>query len=420
MSEPAQGTSSHDQLERDQLERFRALMPRLDPTQPIKSPDQQTWYVERPDGIGAVLGRTLQIDPASTHLLVGAIGCGKSTELLAAGRVLLGTPGIFARYVEASQAMALAEANSEMLLLALLDDLVTHLARHFPKDAKVGALQQALKPLVEGDSKAPPSFGETLRTLLALPPPLIGGQLKHIEPRLKRPGKGVSTQWLGWLEGVAGVLERLLGRRLVWLVDGLDRIADPIDFDRIVEPFLRALKAAGIGAVIVGPSRSITGVDRLGAADAFDELHWMAPVDPGEPTGERFLREVLSRRGVAEVTTAEALECLIFRSGGAIRILLQLAREAIKETWIRTQDQVRLPQAEVAAHKMGRSLLLGLTNEEVRLLQALVKTGQFAPRSESDRALEFTNRVMKYDSASGLPRYAAHPTLIRFLAPLPG
>lgn len=414
MSEPAPQAP-----EIDQLERFRALLPRLDPTQPIKNPDQQAWYVERPDGIGNALGRTLQIDRTSTHLLVGSIGCGKSTEVLAAGRVLLGTPGIFARYVEVSQAMALAEANDEMLLLALLDDLVRNMVQHFPKDEEVAKFRGELTPWVEGYWKDPPGFREALRNALTLPPPLIGGDRQFVEGHVKRPKKDVSERWLGWLNRASALMQRLMGRRLIWLIDGLDRIADPIEFDRIVMPFLRTLKVAGIGAAIVGPPRSITGVDRLGAADVFDELHWMGPVDPGEPTGEQFLREVLIRRGVAEVATAEALEFMVFRSGGAIRILLQLAKDAVKDTWVRNQDRVRMPQADLAALKVGRSLLLGLSNEEVKLLQALVKTGQFAPRSDGDRALEFSNRVLKYDSASGLPRYVVHPTLTRFLAVLP-
>lgn len=399
----------------ESLERLRTVMGRLDPTRPIQRPDQQPWYVQRPDGFSNRLGRTLQIDPTSTHLVVGSIGSGKSTELLAAGRVVLGTPGVYARYVEVTRVMALESASAEALVLAVVDDLVGHLAQGVPGDAEIIQLQEELSPWVNGYWKDSPGFRQLVSDALTVPK---AGQF--VEPRLKRPEAGTSIPRTDWLERCWTLVQRLRKGRLAWLIDGLDRIADPIEFDRIVEPFLHALKAAGIGVVVVGPRRSIAGLDRLGVADTFDEIHMVHPIDRRQPEGERFLHEVLSRRGVDEVSTAEAREFLVARSGGAIRILLQLTKEAIKQAWISNEEQARLPHAELAAYRTGRSLLWGLSDAELKLLQALVKTGEFAPRTAEELALVLTNRVMDYEDSSMQPRYAAHPTLVRFLAALPG
>ena len=52
-------------------------------------------------------------------------------------------------------------------------------------------------------------------------------------------------------------------------------------------------------------------------------------------------------------------------------------------------------QVQVAADKVGRGLLLGLTDAELALLKALLETNRFAPRSPEDSALMLTNRVLE-------------------------
>jgi hypothetical protein len=206
---------------------------------------------------------------------------------------------------------------------------------------------------------------------------------------------------------------------LVWLFDGLDRIADPLEFDKIVEPLLLGLKDAGIGVAIVGPRRVVSGVDRLGAASRFDELHLMGPVNPASNDGFRFLAGVLIARKVDEVVPNEHLKTLIDFSGGAIRLLLQLVREAIKETWVSNAQALGANQVAVAVDKIGRSLLLGLTDRELMLLKSLLETGSFAARTDDDAALVLTNRVLEYRDVSGLSRHVVHPCLISFIRALP-
>ena len=76
----------------DRLLAFRAAVQRLDPTRPLVGPERDL-YVERPEGLSTRLGRHLQIDPTGAHLVVGPIGCGKTTEMAAAGRIVLETHG---------------------------------------------------------------------------------------------------------------------------------------------------------------------------------------------------------------------------------------------------------------------------------------------------------------------------------------
>lgn len=396
------------------LDLVQNLLPRLDPTLPIMSLAHQPWYVNRPNGVGATIARSLQLEPASSHLVVGSIGCGKSTELLASGRILIETRGVYARYVEVSRILDLKDSDGLALCIGVADELAKHLAAEFPQDAELTAILAEMKPLVEGgydpywdrpdDVNDDGSFG----------------------PVLKRPRPNVPEpllEHLPLLERLKTIVKKRHSGRLVWLLDGLDRLSNPIDFDRIVEPFLQAVKAVGIGVALVGPRRIVSGLDRLGTAAVFDELHWMGPVETDEGTpGRAFLNAVLEARGVADAVALEQQHTLIHLSGGAIRILLQLTREAIKEAWVRNVASIGSEQVRVAADKVGRGLLLGLSDSELSLLKVLLESGTFAPRSPEESALALTNRVLEYRAESGLMTHAVHPTLtpfVRALAKLP-
>lgn len=393
------------------------LLQRLDPTLPIMSPAHQPWYVERPDGVGATIARSLQLEPASSHLIVGSIGCGKSTELLAAGRSLLETRGVYARYVEVSRILELSDSDGLALSIGVADELTKHLAEQFPQDPELTAILAELKPLVEGGYDP------------FLDYPDDGDDRGYYGPVLRRPRPNVPEpllKHLPLLEKLKTSVRKRFNSHLVWLLDGLDRLSNPIEFDRIVEPFLHAVKAVGIGVALVGPRRIVSGLDRLGAAAIFDELHRMGPVetDEGSP-GWAFLNAVLQARDVDHAVAIEQQRSLIHWSGGAIRILLQLTREAIKETWVHNVASIGADQIQAAADKVGRGLLLGLSDAELSLLKVLLESGTFAPRTPEESALVLTNRVLEYRAKSGLMSHVVHPTLAPFVTalaklPIPG
>jgi ABC-type glutathione transport system ATPase component len=71
----------------DRLARFRAIRAKLDPTGDPAS-TIGAFYVDSPHSVSARLAAELSIAPGSSHLLVGGVGSGKTTELLAELEVL--------------------------------------------------------------------------------------------------------------------------------------------------------------------------------------------------------------------------------------------------------------------------------------------------------------------------------------------
>lgn len=66
----------------DRRSRFRDYIRALDPTGDPAKPFLDNRYVEPLTGVGRRIVSRLDIDPASSHLLVGGIGSGKTTELI--------------------------------------------------------------------------------------------------------------------------------------------------------------------------------------------------------------------------------------------------------------------------------------------------------------------------------------------------
>ena len=72
----------------DRRAMFRDVMSRLDPTIDPECAVKDNLYVRPPNGIARRLSARFDIDPSSTHLVVGGIGSGKTTELIQAARLL--------------------------------------------------------------------------------------------------------------------------------------------------------------------------------------------------------------------------------------------------------------------------------------------------------------------------------------------
>ena len=88
----------------DRLARFRGLMSRLDPAgDPARAVDADL-YLPSARAASSRIAARLALSPASTHLLVGGVGSGKTTELLAVQRRLGKLSDTRAIYVDVSKA----------------------------------------------------------------------------------------------------------------------------------------------------------------------------------------------------------------------------------------------------------------------------------------------------------------------------
>jgi len=204
------------------------------------------------------------------------------------------------------------------------------------------------------------------------------------------------------------------------LFDSLDRMTDLQAFTKIVEQDIAALRWANIGVVLIAPIRSLSGFGRL-EVEHFDHVQYLSPIDvEHDEQGAAFLLEVLRRRAEPEILTDAAAQRLVHLSGGVLRDLISLAKSAGQAAYRQGAEAIDAEHVGVAANSYGRSLLVGLKQEEIDTLRHLRATGEFVRVSESDLALMATRRVLEYHSSTSPIAFAVHPTIAPLLDQVTG
>lgn len=354
---------------RDRLERYRRLRAQLDPTgDPAHS--IATAYVASPAALSQRVAGELALSPTSSHLLIGGIGSGKTTELLAVQAQL---PRIDEEmhgvYIDVSKDNDVAQITCEQIM-------------------------QTIGSAIASMASDPDAIDEAnkILQLLAVGAPV---SLKPLVTAIFPYG------------------------HVVVLLDGLDRLYDMQVFEQAVTRTVEGLHDLGVGVVVIGPLRALYGLDRA-IAERFDSLHYQPWIDSDFSTeGQAFLVDVLSRRVGDDTFTADAIGALVHASGGVVRDLLALAQSACVEAYLDGADEVGMREIAAAVDTFGRKHMQGLWPAEIKVLQRVRANGSFVETSERDLALLMTRRVLEYRSENR-PRYAVHPTIENLLAELAG
>lgn len=402
------------------LEKFRGYMARLAPAANPLDAVREGLYVPRPGRSTAdEIAARLELDPTSSHLVVGGIGSGKTTQLLVAHDRLSKLPDTRAEYVDVSEVHDISRMESGALLIIAGLTLGRLLDESSADDgARVAGGQfhrwaHGYEGWISVDDDSPeddryhderesppgpaPCRQVTERALLASPHSPLHWSVEEKSSALSVLCEGLRKQF----------------PHLVLLLDSLDRLSDPSVFAKLVEQDVRAIREAGIGVVLVGPLRSMFGANRP-IVDHFQHFYPQSAVDAQEDVaGRGFMVEILRKRSPAELLTEEACASLAVLSGGVLRDLLSLARAAGEEAYMTGADKVELTHIATAADAFGRKLIFGLSPEEIEVLQRVRKAGTFVQTSDQDLALLVTRRVLEYQTNAR--RFAVHPTLAPLL-----
>lgn len=392
----------------DRLTRFRELRARLNPSGDPSLAFSQGLYVRQPGSVSQRLVAELSLSPSSTHLLIGGVGSGKTTELLSAQQRLNELADTRALYIDVSKQHDVGKMVPGVLVvqagLALANEIRPHLALFEEGSALVQQDHQRLYELAEGYEQAPNetlSRGEDtavrVRGILSPPGQLEGDVVRAVAP-LRRILASLKQRW----------------KHTVVLFDGLDRVTDIASFEQLIERDVRALSSYDVGVVLVGPLKAQYGIERA-LMEHFDQFHYQPWLDLAEaPEAGSFLEGVLRQRVPVGVFDDAALEDLITYSGGVLRDLLSLAQSACVESYMGGVDVIGEQEVIAAIDAFGRKHMQGLRPTEIAVLKRVFEKGTFVQTSEDELALLMTRRVLEYRS-NGRPRYEVHPTITEFL-----
>jgi energy-coupling factor transporter ATP-binding protein EcfA2 len=397
-------------------ERFRRYMARLSSASHPQAAIREDLYV-RPPGrsVADRIVSRLELEPASSHLVVGGVGSGKTTQLLMIRKLLRATEDVRVFFIDVSERHDLSKLQAGVLLVLTglaLGSLVKENNEPNVKKAREAFTKWAhgwFEEVEDTDwDQEPPDDWEpddqrrVVRHAGVLVPPA---------PPLRWDVKEKSEQ-LGVLRQAASETYR----HIAFLFDSLDRLTNVLPFADLVEQDLRAIRAADIGVVTVGPLQTMYTTGRP-MVESFDHFYHQSAVDVEKNRrGQRFLSQVLRRRVEEELLSVAGVRRTVGLSGGVLRDLISLARAAGEEAYTKGAAQVRKLHVEKAGEAFGRTLMLGLDNEQLKILQRVRTTGQFVPTSDKDLALLVTRRVLEY--GDGRSRYAVHPTIRSLLKQL--
>lgn len=393
------------------LQRFRAFMARMNPTVDPLSAIREGFYVERPGGsVRSALKPRLEVDPVSTHLVLGGIGSGKTSELLVSARALrssLQPEGDHVDYIDVSKDFDLDRRATAGVLVALaglsLSGALADLARKEDCPPDLEDALQDLRRHARGYSVARAPYQEHFPGVLDDDYEAIQANDAPDLSELVEPLKILVSHLPG------------SGKHAIFFFDSLDRLPRPENFVTLVQHDMAILKRAGIGAVVVGPVRYVAGSDR-GLTELFDHTQFQLSIDPHDPAGLNFLCEILRRRaGQDDLLPDECLQPLALASGGVLRDLITLAKRAVEEAYVAGRDRVQPSDVAVARDAMGRGLAIGLDDEQLSALRKVHASEKFVVRGERELSLLETRRVLMYEGS----RRVVHPALAPLLGLMP-
>ena len=354
-------------------------------------------YVPSPLSTSAQIATRLELEPASTHLMIGATGSGKSTELFAI-RGRLGKVGdVTALFQDVAAVQQLAQLK-EGSLVGLAWRLIW------------ADVTQRYQSIASGFSDA--TFATNIANGFWNDEewPDDGDRFDWVPGLITPPQRNED------LERLIGYLKTLLSQvptQYVLLLDGLDRMRDVAKLTSVLLYDLFTLVELGVGSVVVGPPE-LRGDAYREFNERFATFHFHGATDPNNDDAQTFLNRVLELRAVGELLPASSRNALVGWSGGILRDLIALAKNAGDNAYGSAHQAISESDVNDAADRFGRSLLVGISDSAATRLTSLSGFGitrYFAFTVASADDLDLLLRRLVIEVMEVPPKFFIHPTV---------
>lgn len=404
--------SAPGQLQR--RDKFRTYMQAFNPTAPARDVIAAGLvYEDLHRKLFLNLAARADLEPGSQQLLVGGIGSGKTTELLLAAKWIESQSEGLPLYVDITAETDLSGLNSGSLLASF----GIHLARRISHDPRISkdrvkSFKRRIKEYAYGKQERvwvsaddwdlepdDDDYDEDAeRGYFAVRD--VPGKLKPPLPALRRD-----------VSEIREPLEHLLStarefhKDITVIFDGLDRLLVPAKFWEVVYQDLRLFRQLRVSILATAPLSVLFGVDQS-VSDHFDRVHHLSVLTSDPKYGT--LQSVLRKRGGYALLTETDADSICHYSGGVLRDLISLARDAAEEAYISGHESVTSADVAKVVNQLGTAYLRGIGPAAIKTLLALEKSGAFDVKSRSGVELLVTRRVLEYSSTD----FRVHPALL--------
>jgi len=387
-------------------DRFRQQLDRLESAGSPQQAIAAGFYVPRPTSSQRLVQR-IELTPIARRVITGPIGSGKSTELLVLAEALNALPDVWAAVIDVSLVHDLSSLQEGSLIAAAgvwLQEQRGYDSRSLQRLREAAYGPRHAVEVVKGGLSA---WGQSLG-------------LGHLQLDSTPANRGV-LQTPRASSSIAGEFARELRDAItecipghctpVLLFDSLDRVRDSAEFRLVLERDAAALLDHGFGAVLTAPVATLWthSAELRSMADSWDTLPYEDPNK--DPHAREFFLEVLERRLEPELFAYEHRLELVHASGGVLRDLIELARNAVEEAYMNGRDAVGAEDIEASIARFGRSLSLGLSAAAIETLLLTQASGQLRSFDEATLRLLENRQILEHHDPQSGPYFEAHPAL---------
>jgi hypothetical protein len=416
---PSSVTAPEGQLSR--RDKFRAYMQAFNPTAPAREVIEAGLVCEDlHQSLYRNLAARADLEPGCQQLLVGGVGSGKTTELILAERWLGMQPHVLPVYVDVSADTNLSSLN----MGALIASFGMRLSFEVFASEAIWQDKEKAEELTKIDEKVMEfAYGKrierplnrlaALSSLSAAPTDefqngafvnteTVPGKLIPPFPALDRDIR----EMRGFISELLAAVKETK-KEVVVVFDGLDRLLDPNKFWSIVYQDLRLLRELKVSVIATAPLSVLFGVGvGQSISDHFDRVHHLTVI-PND-SAVTSLELVLERRGVTNLLDPGIAYFICNYSGGVLRDLISVARDAAEEAYVSDHDYISVGDIEKVGHQLGIGYLRGLGPEAINRLLRLESSKSFDLGQPSNLELLVTRRVLEYSSTD----FRVHPALL--------
>lgn len=383
----------------NRLKFFREQMAAFDGSGEPKATIESGYYVREPKrSASEIISQRLALRPSSTHLLIGGIGSGKTTQLLVMRDRINELEDTYAHYVDVSLYTNISRIEAGTLI-ALTLEVIAELTKKIDKNP-VNNAQELIKKFLD---KSKQNLVDILSQEVVLNPDII--PVRSNTYRLQQ-------QLLKKVHDFHNSLKSECQKysQIIILFDGLDRLDNVQVFSQLVTSDLQAISSMGIGVVLVAPISATLGNYRDTIEQAVNYLTYQHCFDVDkDPESFTFFENILKIRAADGFIEQSAIKSLIHYSGGVMRDLINLTQTSIEEAYLLDSDRLQEKHVEAAVDSLGRAKLLSISDKELEIIENLLTQGIFIPRTDEDIRLLVTSRILDYTYP--VRRYVVHPTL---------
>jgi hypothetical protein len=401
--------------------KFRAFMQAFNPTAPAQAAIEAGLICEDLHrSLYQNLGARADLEAGSLQLLVGGIGSGKTTELLLAVKWLREHADVLPLYIDITTETDLSGLNVGSLLASFGTHLSSRLqkAPNFVRERKAELKEtfQKIREFAFGrveriwvsydQDEGEPDFEdesteEGYFTFQKLP-----GKLKPPLPALRRDLSQIVEPLKKLLEAA-----RVYCKDVIVVLDGLDRLLVPEKFLAVAFQDFRVFRSLKVSVLSTAPISILYGVGNS-VPEYFDRVQHVPALIAGPK--DDLLRSVIQKRGGLNLMGVEEADSLCKFSGGVLRDLISLARDAAEEAYISGHQSITAEDTAKVVQQLGASYMRGLSPESIKALLAMEKSKEFDVSKPANIEFLVTRRVLEYSTNNFRP----HPALLSaILAP---